>query len=686
MAKKIEVVKQQDLKDCGPCSLLSIIKYYGGYVPLEKIRDDTCTTSSGTTAYHLVNAAVAYGFDAMGVKVECIDDENIYLPAICHLKLKNGLEHFAVVYKVTSKYVYLMDPAHGKVKMDREKFNAIWDNILILLSPISEILKVDKEISIFDIFMNLIIKNKKIFCTICLINIFFMIITILSSFYFQVAVKSIEDGSDMFLTKFIILLFFLITVIKVVISFIKTYYMNYLNRNLDVEIFSNFLKHIFYLPLKFMQNRTTGEIVSRVEELSEIKNLLSEAFTTVILNSVLIMGSIIVLYFISDKLFFILCLIIIIYIIGGLIFSKMIYRRVKECILVGSNFNTTLVEHVEMNESIKNLNLEKSFLYKLEDKLILMFKSDFALKNLINNIEFIKNFIYEIGLFIITTLGIYLIYKGSLELLSLVTFNSIILYLFNPVKEIIDLIPEFNYLKASFNKISEFLNISEEKSNNGFARINKANINVQSVSYTYNKFTDILNDVSFKINNGSKVFLSGPSGSGKSTICNLLKNYQIDFKGKITIGDASKDDYDISALKNDILYVGQNERLFTGTIKENIVCYRDILDEEFLNVIKICKLEDTINKRPSRYNFIINAALNNLSGGERQRVILARALLKKARIIILDEALSEVNIEIEKEIIDNIKKNYESSTIIYVSHKDVEDKFEQVINVGEVNG
>jgi len=683
---KIEIIKQQDLKDCGACSLLSIIKYYGGYVPLEKIRDDTCTTTNGTTAFHLVNAASSYGFDALGVKVESIMDPRLYFPAICHLNLENGLEHFAVIYKVTEKFIILMDPARGKVKLTHKEFNAIWDNIMVLMTPMSSIISLNKEITIFSIFGNLISKNKKLFIIICFLNILFMILTILCSFYFQIAIKSIEIGSDIMFLKFIIILFFTITFMKIMISLLKSYYLNFLNRNLDVEIFTDFLKHIFHLPLKFMQNRTTGEIVSRVQELGEIKNMLQEIFTNVILNSILIIGAIFVLYFISGKLFFVLCLIIIIYIVVGLIFSKMIYRRVKECIDANAEFNSSLVEHVEMNESVKNLNLIDEFLYQLDNKLISMLKSDFTLKKLVNNIEFIKNFIYEIGLFIITTLGIYFIYQGDLELLNLITFNSIILYLFNPVKELIDLIPEITYLKASFNKLSEFINIVEEKSHNGLKSILKLNLELKDVSYSYNKYKNILEDVNLNIEDKSKVFLKGPSGSGKSTICNLIKNYQDDFKGIITIGNVSKQDYDLSAIRKDILYVGQNERLFTGTIRENIVCYREILDNDFLNVIKICKLEDTINKRPNRLEFMINASLNNLSGGERQRIILARALLKKSSIIILDEALSEVNIEMEKEIIDHIINNFSDKTIIYVSHKDVENKFNQVIDMGEVNG
>ena len=493
-------------------------------------------------------------------------------------------------------------------------------------------------------------------------------------------------GSDLGLLKFIIVLFLILGIIKVLISFFKNYYLNFFNRNLDTEIFTDFLQHIFKLPLKFIQNRTTGEVISRVQELSEIKSMLAEFLTNVILNSILIIGSIIVLYFINAKLFFLLCLIISIYIIVGLIFNKVIYEQVNECIISATEFNETLVEHVEMIESIKHMNLTKKFLYELNSKLIKMFKRDFKFQSLLNVIDFLKNFIYEIGLFLITTFGVYLIYKGDLQLLSLVTFNSIIIYLFNPVKDLIDLIPKYNYLKASFNKISEFLNIPEEEEGVGLKNINDTTIEALDVGYSYNKITNILEHVNFKINPQDKVFLKGPSGSGKSTICNLIIENQLENMGIIMIGDACKQDYDIEALRSNILYVGQNEKLFTGTIRDNIVCFRDVLDEDFKKVIKICKLEEVINKRPNRFNFMLNAALNNLSGGERQRIILARGLLKDAKIIILDEALSEVNFEMEKEIINNIKEHFKDKTLIYVSHKKVDNLFNKVIDLGEAYG
>ena len=680
---KIEVVKQRDLKDCGACCIETILKYFGGYVPLEKIRDDTCTNVNGTTAYHIIKALCNYGFDAMGVKVRDIFDENIYLPAIAHVILKNGLQHFVVIYKINAKYIYLMDPAKGKIKMTVEEFKEIWDNILILATPVSNILRYTKELSITSLFGKLLTKNKFLFSKILIINFILMILTILGSFYFQVSISSINSNQDVKLTKFIIILFFTILLFKIIINYTKTYYLNYLNKNLDTELFTMFLEHIFKLPLKFVQNRSTGEIVTRIDELRDTKNLFSEIFTTFILNMVLIIGAVISLYLINSKLFFLLCLIIIIYLIVGIIFSKGIYQKIKENIDATTDFNTTLIENVDMNYSIKNLNLVKEFIYRIENKLILMLKSNFSFISILNAIELIKNFIYEIGLFAITTLGIYLIWKGELEILSLVTFNSIILYLFNPAKELVDLIPKYNYLKASFSKLSEFLATEIERDQGGLSKLKGSDIEIKDLTYSYDLYNKIINKVSFNVKSKDKVLLSGPSGSGKSTICKLIYRSLGAYSGNIEFNNTSECDYSLKAIRENVLYVGQNEKLFTGTIRENIICYREILDEEFTKVCRICKLEEIVNKRPNRYNTIINASLNNLSGGEKQRIILARALLKKAKILILDEALSEVNVKLEKEILDDIFKYFKNSTLIYVTHKNVEDKFEHIIRLGE---
>ncbi len=512
-----------------------------------------------------------------------------------------------------------------------------------------------------------------------------MFFTILTSFYFQITISSINHGEDIIYLKAIIIIFTLTFFFKVFLNFNKNYYLTYFYRNLDVELFSNFLEHIFNLPLKFMQNRSTGEIVSRIQDLSEIKDLLSEFFTNVLLNTILIIGAIVVLYSINSKLFFILCLVVVIYVIVGLLFSKLIYRRVRDNVNTATTFNSSLVENIEANTSIKNLNLVNYFLKYLEEKLIIMFKSNFKTQSTLNNVSFIKEFVYEMGTFLVLSIGVLLIADGKLELLSLITFQSLMFYFMNPIQDFIDLIPKFNYLKASFNKLSEFINIQSDDYEKGINNINNYSIEFINVSFKYN-FTNILTNVSFKIDDGDKVFLKGPSGSGKSTICNMLAYPKDVIGGTIKIGGINRADYSLGTTLKTILYVGQNEKLITGTIRDNILSFRSVSDEDFEKVVRICKLESIVEKRPNRYDSIINAMQNNLSGGELQRIILARALLKQAKILILDEALSEVNFDLELDIIEDIKKYYPNNTLIYVSHKDVSCKFTKILDMEIING
>ena len=118
--KKNYIVRQNDIKDCGVCCLESIFKYYDGYIPIETLRLDTNTTINGTTAYELIKTAKKYGLNGKGKKTKEL--KNILLPAIAHLKLKNGLTHFVVIYKITNKTVNIMDPAKGYTKYNIDSF------------------------------------------------------------------------------------------------------------------------------------------------------------------------------------------------------------------------------------------------------------------------------------------------------------------------------------------------------------------------------------------------------------------------------------------------------------------------------------------------------------------------------------------------------------------------------------
>ena len=682
----MNIVKQRDLKDCGVCSLQSIILNYDGYVSLEKLRLDTFTTTYGTTALNLINAAKKYGFDSYGSKITAKElfSKNLCLPAIAHLTLKNGLNHFVVIYKITKNKLIIMDPAKGKVIMKKDEFLKLWTNILLFFHPREKILKYDKEKLLSNLFIYILKSQNKLIIKLIWVSICLTALSIISNYYFKVGLSAITENIFINSLTFIILLFASVSIFKIIFQYLRNYFENHLNKNIDVYLFTDFLTHIFNLPLNVIQSRSVGEIVTRVSELNDLKILFTDFFITIFLDSILALSSMILLFIISKEMFIILCLTLLLYLLIGLIFNKINYNKIRLNIEAETDFNTTLIENINMFNSIKNLNTTDLNLKKVENSLIKFLKNNFTLTKFLNYQVFIKSFINEIALFAINTIGFYLIKTGNLSVVDLITFNSLTAYFLEPIKNTIDMLPKLNYLKASFYKLNDFLSNKTEVLACEERLLNN-DIVFEDVSYSYNSNNCILEKFNAYIKSSEHIFLKGSSGTGKSTICKLLYRLNNDYKGNILIGGVSISDYSLGCIRNNINYVSQDEEIFSDTIRNNIVYYRDIESSEFHQVCKICKLENIVSKRVLRYESLINSDTSNLSGGEKQRIILARALLKKSDILILDEVLSEVDYDLEKAIIKNILNYFKDKTIIYISHKNHEEIFDRTINIEENN-
>ena len=675
----MKIVHQRDFKDCGVCALLSIVRYYHGNVPLEQMRIDANVTKDGTTALNLILAAEKYGFDVIGMHYDSIDDVKT-LPAIAHMNMEK-YTHYVVVYKVINDKVILMDPAKGKVIMKKSDFYKHWTNILLVFYPKRKITMLKSNNSLLKLFGNIIIMEKKVFFQILLISILLMLFTIIGSYYFKVLIDGISMNYYASYLKILVLVFFIILLFKLITSYIRGVLESYLNKNIDIYLNSDFINHLFNLPLDVLTSRTSGEIISRVNELTSIKNLWTNIFITCILDFFLMCASIPLLIHINLSLFLILFLTIIMYLIIGIISSKLIYKKAIRNIEYETEFNNTLLEDIKMINSIKNLNVTGLRLNNIEYKLTDYINDTFKLSLFLNKESNIKEWVSELGFFIINTLGFWLVFEGNITITSLVTFNTLLAFFIDPIKNCINALPKYNFLKASYTKINDFLSIEKEILDNSIT-LSNYDISFNNVNYSYNSLNKVLNNFTCYINEGSFVTIRGFSGTGKSTICKLLLRYLNDYQGSILLGGINIKDVSINTIRNYITYVNQEENLITATIKDNILLGRNIPLNEYENVLKICHIEDIVLKKPLRYASTISDYASNISGGEKQRIILARALLKDSKILILDEALSEVDSNLEIEILNDIKKYYWNKTIIYITHKNNIIDYDQIIDIG----
>ncbi len=663
MKKKL-FVKQRDTRDCGPCCLLSILRYYEGNVNLEKIRLDTKINNNGTTAFNIIMAARKYGLDGYGKKISILDND-LKLPVIAHILTKRGYEHFVVIYKVKKDKIIVMDPAEGFKRVRLSDFEKEWDGIILVLRPYKRIIHEHFNGGFINSVLSIIGQEKELFCKLLFDSIGIALLSLILAMYWQFAFSNGDNITDSFV--YISCFFLIATILKNLVIKKKNYWQIVFNKRIDASLTLSFINHFFNLPLDIIRNRTTGEILTRINEIKEIKDLIANVLVSMILEFFLIACSIYVLLFINGRLFFVVVFLILLYILISSIAVPVIYKRTNDIIDLETDFNASLGENIERIVSIKNLNIGGFVLDKIQKMFFELKNSSFSYAKLINNYLFLRSFIYEIGLFAINTYGFYLIKSGHIRIVELITFNTVLSYIFGPITDIVDSIPKICSIKLAIIKLKEITGIDCEKigEDNDFSN---GLISFINISYSYNDYHKTLNNINLNINKGERLLIRGKSGIGKSTLLQLLNRNIENYTGDILINGINIKDYSLATIRKNIRYVSQRESLFTGTIRDNIIFDKEYSMDYINSILRITKLDEVLDKKELRLNTLIVDGGANISGGERQRIVLARAVIDKPPILILDEALNEVDARTEKSIMKQLIDFLSETTIIYISH------------------
>ncbi len=655
--------KQEEAKDCGAACLSMIIKYYKGYLSMEKIRDLLKVNQSGTTAYHIIEGAKQIGFTAKGVKctLDDINEDNIVLPCIANVIINNTYKHFIVIYKIDFKNnkIVIADPANKIMIMSFDIFKSIFSGVLIILYPNDNIPKDKNKNS----FIPLIIKSHpKLFKQIIILSLFITVFSVTSSFFLESISKTIiYDSKD--LINLLLMIFLTIKLLKLISDYFKDKILILLDEKINLRLTLDVYKQVLSFPYKNYRNKTTGDILTRLLDVGNLKDHFSKIFLTLIVDLPLSLISMFVLYMINNKLFFISIFILILYILIYLFFKDNFDESIKE--IKSNNVETTnyMIESINNFETIKGLNIYEDIYNRFEGKFIKLLKNNFKYENMFIIQKFIKDFISEIGLFIIYGVGTVLVLDNKITFGSLLTFGALLSYFIEPMKNIIGLESDYRELKLIINRLTDLyeFNLLENKN-----ELYKGNIIFNDLSYTYDDKNMILKDINLEIKEGEKVIILGNSGSGKSTLLKLLMKYYETNRNSIYINNIDINDY---KLPNGILYISQNENLFTDTLINNIT-FDNKYNLSYINDISnICCLNDVLIKNNLNYDSLIEENGFNLSGGEKQRIVLARALLKKFNILVIDEGLNQVDISLERKILKNIFRKYKNKTIIVISHR-----------------
>lgn len=676
-------VRQENIKDCGVACLLMIMKHYGGNYPVEQLREMMKTNKSGTTALNIIKVAKRVGFDARGYR--CNDYKNLSYPAITHVILNKSYHHFVVIEKVDlkNKIITIADPALGIKKYSFDDFDQIWTKTIITLHPIRKIDNIDITKNIKQTIFQIIKPYKKLFALILVLSIIYTVLNILNIFYFKIIIDNTTLSVKTHIYLFIF--FLLMMIIKLITDYLKNRLLIYITKQMDNHLMEMTFKHLISLPWQYFNSRTTGDIIARLNDLSYVKELISKSAIIILVDLVLVLGSFIVMININPYLCIITIVTFLIYLLVVFIYN----RSIKYFIMLNQEYqalvSSSLVETITGINTIKNLGIEHQIYHNVIAKYHMLVNNIYDFDKKYNLIRVFKDFISNSGLLVILLLGGILISSQSLSIGNFIIFNFFLNFFLEPMKNIFEIEP---LLRASSNALvrtSEFYNIEKDKVC-GLNNINKGDIILNNLTFSYNGKDQVISDINININHGEKIIINGPSGCGKSTIAKMLMRYLDVLPNQIRIDGKDALNYSLPAIRNNICYVSQDEMIFTDSLYNNVALYRNVDIKKVEEVLHITKAIEIPIKHNLDYHMLLEENGANLSGGERQRLMIARALLKDNKIFIFDETMSEMNVSLERSIMKEVFANYQDKTFIVISHRlDNADLYDRVITLNNIN-
>lgn len=672
---KYHCIKQQDIKDCGAACLATIARQYGLKYPISKIREVAGTDKQGTNAFGLIQAAEKLGFIAKGVKG---DHEAFFsgfpLPAIAHIVVDGALLHYVVIHKITKKQIIVADPGKGMVKYAPEDFFKVWTGVLILMVPTVTFQKGDETKGLFARFFHLILPQRRLILSIFFASLLYTVLGILGAFYFSFLLDEILPyglGKTLHIVSIGVIS---LSLFKIVLSSFRSYLLLHLSQKLDIALILGYYQHVLRLPMNFFGTRKTGEIISRLMDASNVRDAISGATLTIMIDSLMVIAGGIILYSQNSFLFGVTALMVPLYAIIVWAFRKPFEAYNRKTMEYNAQLNSYIVESINGIETVKAYNAEHKANNETEKKFIGLLRSIFKLGTTGNLQAALKGAVQAVGGIVILWVGAAQVLKGNLTMGQLITFNALLAYFLDPIQNLINLQSSLQTAVVAADRLGEILDMEPERSPDEDKKMRpkqlKGKIELKQVDFRYGMREPVLRSITMTIQEGEKIALVGESGSGKTTLIKLLMNFYKCTAGDILFNGKHIQDIHTDTLRERIAYIPQDTFFFSGTIQENLCLgVDDDCDmEEVVEAAITAQANDFINELPLRYNTMLEENGSNLSGGQRQRLAIARAILKKPDVLIMDEATSNLDSTTERAVSETIN-GFEGITTIIIAHR-----------------
>lgn len=674
--RRLPVIVQTEVAECGLACLAMMLGFFGFDTDLIGLRRRFSVSSHGIGLKNLMEIAARVHFAPRALRVEVEDLNKVQLPCILHW----NMNHFVVLKSVKNNKFTLHDPAFGERVLTAADFNNQFTGVVLELTPTQDFEKgEDKKTLDFKNFWSKIVGLKRSLTQIVLLSLLLQVFALVSPFYMQTVVDDVILRKDISLLAVLAIGFGLLLVVQQVTNALRDFIILHISNRFGMQISANLFRHLIRLPIDYFERRHMGDIVSRFGSLNNVRNLLTAGLVTAIVDGVMALLTLIAMFFYDLRLTLIVLGVVVVY----ALLRWMLYRPFRmmneEVIVAAAKENSHFMESVRAIQTIKLFQRENDRQGQWQNRLADVMNKNIRISRWGIGYNTLNGFLFGIENLLVVYFAATAVMENIISVGMFYAFMSYKGRFIGAMDSLVAQWIEFKMLDLHFNRLSDIAFTRAEIVDEHFTdllgvsgvdentRLVSGKLEVKNLSYKYSDLEPyIFHDLNFVIEAGETVAITGPSGCGKTTLLKCLMGLIDPSEGEILV-----DGKPLRHQKNyrsQIAAVMQDDQLISGDISENIACFSSVVDiQKVYFCAQLACIHDDILKMPMSYNTLVGDMGTSLSGGQKQRIILARALYREPRILFMDEATS--NLDVNSESVVNRHIQQLPITRILVAHR-----------------
>jgi len=594
------------------------------------------------------------------------------LPRMAMPALGDGPEGWFLIGAAKDDHVLIQRPASPVEKISRERLEAIWSGDIILIASRESGRLARRS---FDVtwFIPQIVKYRRLIGEILLVTLMLNLLGLAAPLFFQSVVDKVLVHETISTLTVLVIGFVGVSCWETAFAWLRTRLYSETTQKMDVELGAKLFRHLLQLPLSYFEMRRVGDTAMRVRQLETVREFLTNASMTVLIDPLFTIVFLIAMAAYSIKLFIVAVAALPAFFLVALLATGPLRARLDEKFEQGAANNALLIESIAGIQTIKASSVEPQWRDRWERQLAAYSTASQRVIDIGNSGSQAIQLISKLNMAAILYFGAQAVMAHDLTVGGLIAFNMFAQRVSGPVIRMAQLWQDFQQVRLAIQRLGDVLNHRAEPGAGSQAALPAIAGHVEFQDVTFRYADDgpwTIEDINLNIAAGSTIGIVGSSGSGKSTLTKLIQRLYLPARGRVLIDGIDLSQINPVWLRRQIGVVLQENVLFNRTIRENIALADPAAPvDSVIAAAKLAGAHDFVTSLPHGYDTMIEERGSNLSGGQRQRLAIARALHTDPRILIFDEATSALDAESEEIIQQNLSAMAKGRTVIIIAHR-----------------